>query len=190
MMIDSFVRGTQIALLTVASLVATTGVARAEPTQYLQVDAMIGGSSPVDGPNLLGAVEGGYRLTSQLWAHGEIAGGPAGDDQGSGTNTQLRGGIEARSCTESNGACVLFGLDLGGFRGTWASQDATSTEHVVALMAVPRFGVDLGGSHLRGRAAIELDEAIAGHHMTSFAPTTTTSGTLGAELVVGIAYQW
>ena len=178
-------------MLLVVGLFATTGIAEAEPTQYVQVDAMIGGATPVVGPNLLGAVEGGYRLTSVWWVHGEVGGGPAADDQGKGTNAQLRGGIEARSCTRSNVLCGMLGLDLGAFRGTWSSSDASGeTEHVVSLVAVPRVGIDFGGSHVRGRAGIELDEALAGDHMSSFAPTTMTNGTIGLELAAGVAYQW
>ena len=187
----SSIRAAQIATLHAVGLFATTRIAEAEPTQYVQVDAMIGGAAPVGGPNLVGAVEGGYRLAPSWWAHGEVAGGLAADDQGGGTTAQLRGGVETRSCSASSLVCGVFGLDLGALRGTWTSSDsAGASEHVVALVAVPRVGIDVGGTHVRARAGIEFDEALAGRHTSSFAPTTTPTGTIGFELAAGMAYQW
>src|SRR5579863_3725354 len=88
-----------------ASLLVTTLAAahlahadgEATPTRYLQTDVMIGGSAPVAGPNLLGAVSAGYLATPNVWLRGELAGGPAADDQGGGSNVQARAGVETRA---------------------------------------------------------------------------------------------
>jgi hypothetical protein len=174
----------------VTSLLATTAIAHAEPTRYVQTDLMIGGAAPVAGPNLLGAVEGGYQLTPGLWGHGELSAGPAGDDQGSGSNSQARAGVEGRACFDGRVLCGVLGGDLGVQHGTWTRSDGMENEHVTALVLVPRIGVDAGGRNLRARLGIELDEALYGRHQMSYAPTIDVKGTMGLELAAGVAYQW
>ncbi len=176
--------------LVIGSLLVASA-AHADPTSYVQTDVMIGGATPVTGPNLLAAVSGGYLLAPYLWAHTEVASGVAGDDQGSGTSSQARGGVEARGCTASGIACAIAGVDAGVLYGTWTKQGMPSDyEHVIAGVIVPRLGVDIGGGHWRGRLGLELAEAFAGSHTSSFAAPYTPRGTVGFELAAGAAYQW
>ncbi len=175
----------------VLALLAIASAAHADPTRYLETDVMIGGATPVVGPNILGAVSGGYLLRPNLWGHAEVAAGPAADDQGTGSNWQARAGLEARACTASGVACALAGLDAGVLHGQWTRQDMPDEyERVTAAVLVPRLGFDLGGRSLRARVELEIDEAIAGSHVTSFMPPTTPGGTIGVELAAGAAYQW
>lgn len=176
-------------LVTLVTLfVATT--AHAEPARYVQTDLMIGGTAPDVGPNLLGGLAVGVRIAPSVWARGELAGGPAADDQGGGSASQLRGGIEARGCTTTNVLCAIAGADLGGQRGTWTSHDMTQHETIDALVVVPRVGVDAGGGTWRGRLALEIDESVYGRHYASFASPDTRTGVIGFELAAGVAYQW
>lgn len=175
------------ALILVAALATA---AHAEATHYVEADAMIGGATPVAGPNLLGAVSVGYQFSPSVWAHGEVSAGAAADDQGSGSNQQVRGGVETRACSSGGAACFMVGIDVGVLHGQWRSHDDASSERVTAGVAVPRFGIDVGGSTVRARLGLEVDEAFAGTHASSFAASTTASGTVGVELSAGVAYLW
>jgi hypothetical protein len=173
-----------------AALAVTTAAAHADPTSYVQTDVMIGAATPVGGPNLLGAVSGGYLLVPHLWAHAEAVGGVGADDQGGGTHTQIRGGVETRACSTSGIACASAGVDAGVLHGTWVKHDMSEYEHVTAGVIVPRLGLDAGGTHWRGRFGIELAEAFAGSHTSSYAMPSTPLGTVSFELSTGVAYQW
>ena len=179
------------ASLVVTSLVAMTAAAHAEPTRYVQTDVMLGGSAPVVGPNLLGSVSAGYLLTPEVWAHGELAGGPAMDDQGGGSNVQAHAGVETRGCSAGRTVCAMVGVDAGVLRGSWVSHDSQGMrEDVTAGVIVPRVGVDAGGRQVRARLGLEIDEAFAGTHTSSSTDTSRATGTVGAELSAGVAYQW
>jgi hypothetical protein len=177
-------------LIVLASLVATTAAAHADPTGYVETDVMLGGASPVIGPNMLGSVAGGRQLAPGVWAHGQLTAGPAADDQGSGKNLQARAGVEGHACVQSAILCGVMGADLGVQHGTWTRQDGMESEQLTALVIVPHVGLDVGGRNLRARLGLELDEALLGRHQTSYAPTTDVSGTIGVELAAGVAYQW
>lgn len=176
-------------LVLLATIFVATAV-HAEPARYVQTDLMVGGTAPDVGPNLLAGLAVGVRVAPNLWARGELAGGPAADDQGGGTASQLRAGIEARGCTTTGVACAIAGADLGGQRGTWTSHDMMENETLDALVVIPRVGVDAGGRTWRGRLGLEIDESLYGRHFSSYAPADTRTGAIGFELAAGVAYQW
>jgi len=180
------------ASLVFASLVTMTAAAHAEPVRYVQTDVMLGGSAPVVGPNLLGSVSAGHLLTPGLWAHGELAGGLAADDQGGGSNVQAHAGVETRGCTAGRAVCAMVGLDAGVLRGSWMSHESQGMrEDVTAGVIVPRFGIDAGGQRVRARLGLEIDEAFAGKRTSSYDTSSSSpAGTVGAELSAGVAYQW
>lgn len=161
-----------VASLTLATAVATTAVASADPDpapdNYMQL-GVIGG---VTTHAFIGgaAVEGGVRIGSNAWAHGmAVGGGAAGIDEGtmSGSVWQLRGGVELRGCGAA-WFCASAGFDVGVAHTQYvADEDSEDARSVVAEL---RLGLDAGGDHLRFRPMIELG--------TDFA--------LGA----GLAYQW
>jgi hypothetical protein len=164
-----------------------------QPAWYVQAGAMVGVAAPVDGLNLMAALEAGWRIPDSLaWVHAAASYGPAGDDQGSGSNGQLRAGIEGRPCTSDGEVCGVGGVDVGYQRGRWTSKDNPADgESVDAAVAIPRFGVDIGGASLRVRFGIELDVALfAQKEVTSRQTTDPVWGPIALELGAGIAYQW
>ena len=140
-----------VALLVSSSpAVAQTAVVAAAsrpPSRYLQAGGMIGIAAPVVGFNLMAAFDGGLRLgDSRAWLHAAASYGAVGDDQGPGSNGQVRAGIEGRACVWSGAVCGVDGIDVGYQRGRWADRDDPShNESSDALVTIPRFGLDVGG---------------------------------------------
>jgi hypothetical protein len=172
-----------------------TATAEAKPSRYVQAGLMVGAATPVVAPNLMAAVDGGFRLGGgPAWLHTALSWGSTGDDQGPGSNLQLRAGIEGRTCWWHDRTCTVGGIDAGYQRGRWSDRnDPTHNESVNALVAIPRLGVDLGGRHLRARMGLELDVALAAERNVN--PSTgnrsdTSPGIVGIEMNAGVAYQW
>lgn len=173
----------------------TTATAEAKPSRYVQAGLMVGAATPVVAPNLMAAIDGGFRLSDgPVWLHTALSWGATGDDQGPGSNLQLRAGIEGRTCWWHDRTCTVGGIDAGYQRGRWSDRDdPTHNESVNALVAIPRFGFDIGGRNLRARVGMELDVALAAQrNVNSGAGTTsdTSPGIVGIELNTGVAYQW
>ena len=62
-----------------------------------------------------------------------------------------------------------------------------------ALVAIPRFGFDIGGRNLRARMGLELDVALAAERDVNSGAgntTATSPGIVGIEMNGGVAYQW
>jgi hypothetical protein len=172
-----------------------TMTAITKPSRYVQAGFMVGAATPVVAPNLMAAIDGGFRLSDgPVWLHTAASWGSTGDDQGSGSNLQLRAGIEGRTCWWRDRTCTVGGIDAGYQRGHWSDHDdPTHSESLNALVAVPRFGVDLGGRHLRARAGMELDLALLAQRDVRRATggtSATSPGIVGFEMNAGIAYQW
>ena len=191
-----FVLTPSIALAETATAAETATVtAEAKPSRYVQAGLMVGAATPVVAPNLMAAVDGGFRLSDgPVWLHTALSWGSTGDDQGPGSNLQLRAGIEGRTCWWHDRTCTVGGVDAGYQRGRWSDRnDPTHNESINALVAIPRFGFDFGGRHLRARAGLELDVALlAQRDVNSGAGNTSASapGIVGIELNTGVAYQW
>ena len=157
---------------------------------------MMGVATPVVGLNLMAAFDGGLRLRdSDAWLHAAVSYSGVGDDQGPGSNGQLRAGFEGRACVWNGAACGLDGIDVGYQRGRWADrEDASHNESSDALVAIPRFGLDLGGKNLRARIGIEIDWAIvawrARQSATGGKSDVSPGSLVGVELGAGVAYQW
>jgi hypothetical protein len=182
--------------LILASL-GISAIASAEPhiaTTYVQGDLMVGIAAPVAGFNAMLGAEGGLHWIGPLWGHAELSVGPAADDQGTGYNSQIRAGLEARTCTGLGLVCVVAGLDLGGQHGAWGMSGdpaaMSSTETFTGLVAIPRVLVEVGGRTLRFKLGIEADELIVGTGYHSHIGIGRGIGIVGNELVSGVAYQW
>jgi len=192
---------TALTLAALISLVSSTALAdtaveavhASQPAHYVQAGLMAGGAAPVAGLNIMGAVEAGKRLgDSPAWIHTAAAFGASGDDQGPGSNFQLRVGIEGRACALEGRLCGVGGVDAGYQAGRWSDRDdASRNESVDALVMVPRLGVDAGGSRVRVRLALEADYAVvAQREPSSSGETGNGPGLVGVELGLGVAYQW
>jgi hypothetical protein len=147
-----------------------TGVA--SPRGYVGV----GGLAGVDAVFLAGvSLDGGARLgTSPLYLRGRVEAGRAGTWGGGNGNYQSALlGIEARACAIR--ACVFAGIDSGarGVQLTHVLDDGMQVhEDYTAGLIVPRAGVDVGGTRIRGRFGVELPTEIAGDRsQTGFAVT-------------------
>lgn len=171
-------------------------IVRAEPqrvaTTYVQGDLMVGIAAPVAGFNAMLGAEGGLHWIGPVWGHAELSIGPAADDQGTGYNSQVRAGLEARTCTRLGLVCVVGGLDLGGQHGAWGMSptQGMSSETFTGLVAIPRVLLDVGGRALRFKLGIEADELIVGTGYHSHIGIGRGIGVVGNELVSGLAYQW
>lgn len=178
-----------------AETATDTATAPAQPSRYVQAGVMVGAAAPVIAPNLMAAFDLGVRLTDgPIWLHTAVTWGSSGDDQGPGSNLQLRAGIEGRACWWRDRTCTVGGIDAGYQHGSWSDRnDPTHNESIDAFVAIPRFGFDLGGRTLRARIGLELDVAMAAQRELG-SPTGNTSetspGIIGIEANAGVAYQW
>lgn len=169
------------------ALVLAGSAAHAEPQAYVQGDMMVGFATPVAGPNAMAGVEAGYDLGA-VWAHAAMAAGPASDDQGSGYNSKIAGGLEVHGCGSSGVACLLVGIDLGGQHGRWSGD--SMSESFTGLVAIPRVFADLGGSTWRFRIGLEASALIAGTGTRGKVGLGRGSGVVGNELVIALARGW
>ena len=164
------------------------------PNSYLQAGVMMGAAAPVAAPNLMAALEGGWRWgAGPAWLHAAATWCATGDDQGPGGNLQLRAGLEGRSCWWRDVACGVGGLDAGYQKGHWSDRgDPTRNESSHGPVLIPRVGLDVGGRHVRARAGLELDFGLA--TIREVNPATDNkeirTGVVGAEANLGLAYQW
>jgi hypothetical protein len=173
------------------SLLATTAVAHAQPSlvepaaspsdapasdAYLEPGLEVGLSRT----GFYGALQldGGRRLgDGAFWLHGRLAqGSMAGIDERTMASdfTEARVGLEARSCGLHGVLCLVTGLDAG-YRHERLLAEYDNTRADLAA-AIPRLGLDLGGTRLRVRASVE----------TAF----DQRGWDGLGLTTGVAYAW
>jgi hypothetical protein len=159
------------------STTATT--ASTEPASYLAAGVLLGGDHAIVGAVTL---DGGYQLRGSLFLHGLVAKGTAaGVDEPnySSSYDAARIGLEERACLV-DALCGYAGLDVGVRHVDYmAEDDNTNTTGVVVI---PRFGLDVGSSHLRFRPGIE--GIIDGSHNHSLA------GFDGVDLTAAVAYRW
>ena len=173
-----------------AALLASTTIASAQPSltesapaptsdehaYYVQAGAELGGAQGA--VFLAPTIEAGVRLGSgPLWAHGMILSGGAGEiDEANTTGTilQVRGGVEARTCSASRIACASAGIDVGYSHAQVMAEDWT--DKWSGGMLIPRVGLDVGGDHLRVRPGVEVGFDSKGWNQ------------LG--LTAAVAYQW
>jgi hypothetical protein len=166
-----------------------------EPANYVIGGIAMGVTEP-GGISRVASLEGGLRFgSSGLWIHGEAVAGDAGDDQGSGHVYQGRAGIEGRACWGVR-LCGIAGVDLGGYRGTWVKDggfaSGLESETINALVATPRLAGEIG-DRLRLRLGIELGLAVFGRSHRQSANgdmDKSVSMPVGAELTLGLGYQW
>jgi len=179
--------------VSLALVIATTTVAAAQPApdQSLALSrqaAIDDTSSYVRGGALYGfdanyptaalMLDAGHRLFAgerwSLWGHALVARGgqEAGESQLNQNYTQVRGGLEARTCTSSELACLVAGVD-GGYRQLMTMGDYGQHDGAVV---VPRAGVDVGTTHVR--VVVTLDKII------------DRTGGDGALASGGLALRW
>ncbi len=101
-------------------------------------------------------VDGAKRMgTSAVFVRGQLTGGSSGDDTGS--FTQMRVGIETRTCTAGRLVCAFAGTDVG-----YQRDNISNDKEGLGLMdidahdaiLVPRAGLEVG-TKIRLRTAIE-----------------------------------
>jgi hypothetical protein len=158
---------------------------------------MFGAAEPVyNGYNVMASVDGGYRVTEALWAHGGVGDGISVGRFGQhvpngGRNGLVRAGVEARWCASL--VCGIAGADLGVQHGTFATtvyQQGMQTYTDTALVAIPRIGFDVGGDSVRARVALEADTSLVTTQNNMDYPTPGPGKIIGIELAAGVAYLW
>ena len=174
--------------LVLASVIVAAPVSAEPAAAYVQGDMMVGIAAPVAGFHAMVGAEGGLHWIGPVWGHAAIAAGPAADDEGRGYNSQIRAGAEARVCGFSGSVCGLFGIDLGGQRGSWSGD--SMPESFTGLVAIPRLFVDVGGATWRFRLGLEADELIVGSGVYSHVGVGRGIGVVGDEVVTAVARQW
>lgn len=174
--------------MVVASVLGLTALAHADvpaPTSYVDAGMVGGGNNGL--LTLGGVVEVGMALRGPLWLHAIMAAGTAGEIFGNGTGSfeQFRVGVEERGCISRERACLVAGVDLGldhttwtGHEDDWFSEEEgpLMTRDVTNPVAIPRVGLDVGGTHLRYRTGVEV-------HVGQ-------DGVDGANLMSAVAWQW
>lgn len=110
-------------------------------------------------------IDAGQRLGRLPWfVRGTFEAGAVArsDEPGHGVFTELRGGLEARSCQSGGMLCGSAGADVGVRRGyfdhvLYAQNGSRSefTESLDSIVAVPRLTIDAGG-RIRFRGVLEL----------------------------------
>ena len=194
------------ALVAIACFVLTPSIAFAEtttdtatvavkPSRYVQAGFMVGAAKPVVAPNVMAILDGGWRLGGgPAWLHAAVSWGASGDDQGPGSNLQLRAGIEGRMCAWRDVACGVGGVDAGYQSGHWSDRnDPAHNESSNALVAITRLGLDVGGRKLRARVGLEMDFGLVTERQVASATGSTRNtapGIVGIEANAGLAYQW
>jgi hypothetical protein len=155
-----------------ASLIATVSVASADP---LAAEARSSSEAPADvyvaGGVMLGSAGGhdaggfsvdfGRRIWSTLWFHagGTFAGTSDGLFGGTGTYTEAHGGLEVSSCHPGDRVCLFAGADVGYEESKfsdadWFGGDTMTTENA-GVIGLARFGLDVGGKHVRWRPGFQ-----------------------------------
>ena len=192
-------------LLAFASLAALSSVASAAPfeiddgssaprgpaSQYVQGGVAAGlddGLSAVGG-----TVEVGTRVSSFVWLHASFMMGTAHEllaSDGSGSVAEGRVGADLKNCTDNGVLCAFAGADVGIVHSEFHSMslpwgcsydeggcmpDSFDGSHT-GMIGVGRFGLDIGGKHLRWIPGIE---AAVGH-----------GGLNSANVTQSIAYRF
>ena len=130
-------------------------------------------------------VDGGVRLGDlPLAIHASAATGGSLDADNGGDFWRVTAGIEARSHAMGYGYTFLD-LDLGYQHQTWGDPDPVANEFEVHRggLAIARVGYDVGGDHVRFRAAFELYK-----YHREFVDEMTTWDT-GGGFTLGLAYR-
>jgi hypothetical protein len=173
-------RNVSFAFASLASLVAATAVAHADPlavaataspdavpSSYVQGGVMAGAN---DGLLTDGAsAEVGKRVQPYVWVHASMTMGSADELFASGTGSilQARAGADLMGCNANGVLCAFAGADVG-FQHTEFSgmsvplfcdgedcQGDAVYDHHAGMIGVGRVGLDIGGKHLRWRPGVE-----------------------------------
>lgn len=159
--------------------------ARTQPLAYVETGAMAGANARL--LTLAATLDAGYHLeNTALWFHVRVAAGAGGElfATGNGSMTQVRAGVELRSCAFDGVLCAMAGVDLGyqhtsftGHDDSWFSDETSPdmTTVTTEMIAVPRVGLDVGG-RVRFRPGLELDVG--------------PRGVDGANATLALALQW
>jgi len=185
----------------IAAPAAASPLANGEHESETYVGGLVslGGAEPIDGYTVMASAEGGHQLAGPWWLHAAAGYGPSidrfgGHDLTASTTICAQAGAELRTCTRHGAAvCLIGGADAGVQYAAYPtslypSGDAV-TYHDVALVIVPRIGLDAGGEHVRVRLAVGTAVTVARHEdAMQFGPTT--GHVEGIDLAAGVAYQW
>ena len=173
--------------LILGSVLATSAIAHAEPPSLTATTTPAGpqnyletGVGLSDDGALIGTLtlEGGHRLTRDLWLHGMLERGTAGgvdEPNYGGEYDAARIGIEARECVGGGVICAVAGVDAGVRHVDYMAEYDTTNQTGAVL--VPRVGLDLGSRHLRFRPGLEKNVLVKDQDA-------------GIALTGAVAYQW
>lgn len=129
-------------------------------------------------------VEGALPLPQLPVAlHASAATGGSMDADNAGDFWRLTVGLEARSCSRAEN-CAFLGMDLGYQRQTWNPTDPEEAELHRGPLLGGRAGVDVGGEHVRFRAAFELYR-----YRRSFVEEMSTTTQIGGGFTLGLGYR-
>ena len=168
-------------LFGLASLVAATSVASAEPlsvgatttpeatqapSTYLATGVTLGGVGAHTAAGFSADI--GEHLYRSLWLH--VGAATADDGQllaGSGHYTQVHAGLEVSSCQRGDRVCGYVGGDVGYAQSQYTAASSGGefaglslgptemSESQSGAIGVLRAGLDIGGEHLRWRPGVE-----------------------------------
>ena len=142
-----------------------SSVASAQPPNLFVDGGVVVGTDSVS-PAFAGlTLEGGLRLPGSLWARGEVlVGAPLSppDNAHTGSYRAVRLGLEHHLCTQSAVACLVTGLDVG-WRRYQADEDTVRGVELVAQV-----GLDIGGSNVRFRTALQGVVALGAAHQNAY----------------------
>ena len=164
-----------------------SSVASAQPPNLFVDGGVVVGNDSVS-PAFAGlTLEGGLRLRGPLWARGEVlVAAPLSppDNSHTGSYRAVRLGVEHHLCTQSSVACLISGLDVG-WRRYQADEDTVRGVELVALV-----GLDIGGSNVRFRTALQGVVALGAAHQDTYLQRGDDLPFFdGVLLTLAIAYQ-
>ena len=164
-----------------------SSVASAQPPNLFVDGGVVVGNDSVS-PAFAGlTVEGGIRLRGSLWARGEVlVAAPLSppDNSHTGSYRAVRLGVEHHLCTQSSVACLISGLDVG-WRRYQADEDTVRGVELVAQV-----GLDIGGSNVRFRTALQGVVALGAAHQDAYLQRGDDLPFFdGVLLTMAIAYQ-
>ncbi len=186
-------------LVIAAVLLAIPTAARADADEPPPPPAPPGPPAFVDHPTLAGGTQVSVdHFLNLAWMlegmlplprlpiaiHASASTGASADADNAGGFWRMTAGIEGRQCSDA-GNCALLGLDLGYQHQTWGEDDPEEAEEHRGLLLGGRIGVDVGGEHVRFRAAFELYR-----YRREFVDYMTTPTTqYGGGFTMGLGYR-
>jgi hypothetical protein len=176
--------------LVVVLLCPAAALAKPDQSSFYGMAAV--GFNRVNAPSDIGAQYGGFAWElavagrwRDLWFRGAVSEGQMFMNT-DGHILEPRIGVELRTRSDAN-AAAFVGIDAGRVDG-WADDDYGGRDTVKGWFAMPRIGIELGGTHVRFHLAFEL---LVGYGTsTSVGPAESGTGRLGGgDLMLGLSVR-